>query len=97
MNNQMLHKYNIVKRLPIILDINGEINTIPQYQRNNGINANMIFGNRTLIKIYFFLMGNSNIFEKENKNSEFLLISYHNSFFAFFGNQIACNISCTKI
>ena len=30
------------------------------------------------------------------KNSEFLLISYHNSFFAFFGNQIACNISCSK-
>lgn len=41
-------------------------------------------------------MGNSNIFEKKIKIVNLYLISYHNSFFAFFGNQIACNISCTK-
>lgn len=56
----------------------------------------MIFGNRSINKNLFLFNGQFEYIWKENKNSEFLLISYHNSFFAFFGNQIACNISCTK-
>ena len=56
----------------------------------------MIFGNRSINKNLFLFNGQFEYIWKENKNSEFLLISYHNSFFAFFGNQFACNISCTK-
>ena len=41
----------------VTTNINGEINTIPQYQRNNGINANMIFGNRSINKNLFLFNG----------------------------------------